>query len=78
MPARRELYCGTREFLWRPWGPLEPFDDPLARILERNGYRTGIVTDHYHYWEAAGNGYLQSFQSSELVRGHELDTGTYR
>lgn len=73
MPARRELYCGRREFLWRPWGPLEPFDDPLARILERNGYRTGIVTDHYHYWEAAGNGYLQSFQSSELVRGHELD-----
>ena len=31
------------------------------------------MTDHYHYWEEAANGYLQSFESTHLVRGHELD-----
>lgn len=73
MPARREIFTGRREFLWRPWGPLEPFDEPLPRLLTSAGYRTGIVTDHYHYWEPAGNGYLQSFESTTMVRGHELD-----
>lgn len=24
MPARREIWAGTEEFWWRPWGPLEP------------------------------------------------------
>lgn len=74
MPARREIFSGRREFLWRPWGPLEPFDRRGPRLLAAAGYRTGIVTDHYHYWEESANGYLQSFQSTELVRGHELDT----
>lgn len=74
MPARREIYAGVREMMWRPWGPLEPFDARLPRMLEIQGkYTTAIVTDHYHYWEDAGNGYVQSFLSSELVRGHELD-----
>jgi arylsulfatase A-like enzyme len=73
MPARREIFSGFKELMWRPWGPLEPFDQRLPRVLERAGYTTGIVTDHYHYWEESANGYLQSFQSSKLVRGHELD-----
>jgi arylsulfatase A-like enzyme len=73
MPARRELFAGFKELMWRPWGPLEPFDDRLPRILEEAGLRTALVTDHYHYWEEAANGYLQSFQQTELVRGHEWD-----
>lgn len=73
MPARREIFAGVSEFLWRPWGPLEPFDAQLPRILSTNGYATGIVTDHYHYWEETANGYVQSFESSHLVRGHEND-----
>lgn len=73
MPARREIFAGVREMLWRPWGPLEPFDARLPELLAARGYRTAIVTDHYHYWEEAANGYIQSFQSAELVRGHELD-----
>jgi arylsulfatase A-like enzyme len=73
MPARREIFAGTAEVLWRPWGPLEPFDARLPRLLARAGYRTAIVTDHYHYWEELANGYLQSFASAELIRGHELD-----
>lgn len=74
MPARREIYAGVREMMWRPWGPIEPFDARLPRMLEIQGkYATAIVTDHYHYWEDAGNGYVQSFLSTQLVRGHELD-----
>ncbi|HEU5362971.1 MAG TPA: sulfatase-like hydrolase/transferase [Gaiellaceae bacterium] len=73
MPARRELYAGFKEFLWRPWGPLEPADARLPRLVQRAGLRTAIVTDHYHYWEESANGYVQSFQQTELVRGHEWD-----
>lgn len=73
IPARREIITGRSEMLWRPWGPLEPFDDRLPLLLRDRGYRTAIVTDHYHYWEEAANGYLQGFESMELVRGHELD-----
>ena len=73
MPARREIFAGRKEMMWRPWGPLEPFDARLPKLLAAQGYNTAIVTDHYHYWEEAANGYLQDFQSTRLVRGHELD-----
>ncbi|MBW7883537.1 MAG: sulfatase, partial [Caldilineaceae bacterium] len=73
MPARREIFAGFKEMMWRPWGPLEPFDARGPRLLEASGYTTAIVTDHYHYWEEAANGYLQAFQSAETVRGHEID-----
>ena len=51
MPARREIFTGHKEMMWRPWGPLEPDDARLPRLLEDKGYSTAIVTDHYHYWE---------------------------
>jgi arylsulfatase A-like enzyme len=74
MPARREIFSGFKEMMWRPWGPLELFDERLPRLLEKQDYTTAIVTDHYHYWEQSANGYIQSFQSAELIRGHEVDT----
>jgi arylsulfatase A-like enzyme len=73
MPARREIFAGFREMFWRPWGPLEWWDEKLPRILESAGYTTAIVTDHYHYWENPAQGFLQAFQSAEMVRGHEID-----
>lgn len=73
MPARRDLFTGRQELLWRPWGPLEVHDPRLPLLLAAEGYTTGIVTDHYHYWEEHGNGYLQGFQSAEFIRGHEID-----
>jgi arylsulfatase A-like enzyme len=73
MPARREIFSGRQEFMWRPWGPLEPFDQRLPKLVGQQGYTTAIVTDHYHYWEEAANGYVQSFSSTDFVRGHELD-----
>lgn len=47
MPARREIFAGRKEFLWRSWGPLEQFDERLLKLLEQNGYSTNIVTAHY-------------------------------
>jgi arylsulfatase A-like enzyme len=73
MPARREIFAGISGMQWRPWGPLEPFDLRLPKLLENAGYTTAIVTDHYHYWEESANGYIQSFQGAEFIRGHELD-----
>ncbi|MGO8055802.1 sulfatase-like hydrolase/transferase, partial [Rhizobium leguminosarum] len=51
MPARREIFAGFSGMQLRPWGPLEPFDLRLPKLLENAGYTTAIVTDHYHYWE---------------------------
>ncbi|OSP54798.1 sulfatase [Pseudoruegeria sp. SK021] len=73
MPARREIFTGRKEFMWRPWGPLEVFDPRLPREVQAQGYNTGMVTDHYHYWEETANGYVQGFQSLEMIRGHETD-----
>ncbi len=73
MPARRELMAGRREFLWRGWGHMEPFDEPLAAECRKLGAATQIVTDHYHYWEGGAHGYLEHFDGSEMIRGHEFD-----
>ena len=73
MPARREIFAGRKDFLWRPWGPLEVFDPRLPRVVKAAGLNTGVVTDHYHYWEEQANGYVQGFASTLFIRGHETD-----
>ena len=73
MPARREMMTGRREFLFRGWGHMEPFDAPLAAERRKLGAVTQMVTDHYHYWENGAHGYIESFNGCEMIRGHELD-----
>ncbi len=73
MPARREMFTGRKEFLWRPWGHLEPFDTVLPSVAAQHGYTTMMVTDHYHYWEENANGYMEAFQGLEMIRGYEND-----
>lgn len=73
MPARREISTGRKEFMWRPWGPLEAFDPKLPKELKPLGFNTAIVTDHYHYWEEMANGYIEWFDTAEFIRGHECD-----
>ena len=73
MPARREISTGRKEFMWRPWGPLEAFDPKLPKELKALGINTAIVTDHYHYWEEMANGYIEWFDTAEFIRGHECD-----
>ena len=73
MPARRELHTARPEFLHRPWGPLEPFDDSMPEKLKKAGTYTHLVTDHYHYWEDLGANYHNRFNTYEFFRGLEGD-----
>lgn len=73
MPARRDMMTGRLNFLERNWGPLEPFDNCMTRIMRENGIFSHIVTDHAHYMEPGGEGYLQGFQTWDYVRGQEWD-----
>ncbi|SIR74775.1 Arylsulfatase A [Haladaptatus litoreus] len=73
MPARREWQTGIQEFLWRPWGPIEPFDTPLPQALRENGTLTQLITDHYHYFQHGSNGYYEDYNGFSFIRGHEID-----
>ena len=73
MPARREWLTGTQEFLWRPWGPIEPFDNTLPELARQNGILSQLITDHYHYFQHGSNGYYEDFNGFDFVRGHEYD-----
>jgi len=73
MPARRDMHAGRLNFLHRSWGPLEPFDNSYARLLSEAGTYTHIVSDHLHYFEEGGAGYVNAFDSWDFVRGQEYD-----
>lgn len=73
MPARRDLHTGRPNFLHAPWCPLEPFDFSMPAELQRNGVRTHITTDHYHYFEDLGANYVTRYGSFDFVRGQEGD-----
>ncbi len=73
MPARREWLAGIQEFLWRSWGPIEPFDETIPRLARQNGIVAQLVTDHYHYFQHGAHGYFEDFSGFDFVRGHEYD-----
>lgn len=73
MPARREYFTGVQEFLWRAWGPTEPFDVTLPLAARRAGAITQLITDHFHYFQHGSHGYYQDYHGFEFVRGHEYD-----
>lgn len=73
MPARREYFTGTQEFLWRPWGPTEPFDTTVALAARKAGVLTQLVTDHYHYFQHGSHGYYEDYHGFEFIRGQEHD-----
>lgn len=74
IPARRELHTGRYNFLHRSWGPLEPFDDSMPRILRENGIHSHLVSDHGHYWECGGATYHTQYSTWEIIRGEEGDS----
>lgn len=73
MPARREIWTGTAEWWWRGWGPLEPWDQPLAYGAGQHGAVTQLITDHYHLWEWGSHSYPYDYAGCEFIRGHEYD-----
>lgn len=74
MPARRDMHTGRLNFMHRPWGPLEPFDNSFAKLLSENGVYSHIVSDHLHYFENGGTGYVNAFDSWDFIRGQEYDS----
>jgi arylsulfatase A-like enzyme len=73
MPARRDLMTGRLNFLHRSWGPLEPFDIPLTKLMAEQGVYSHLVTDHYHYFENGGATYHTAFTTWDFLRGQEAD-----
>lgn len=73
MPARRELHTGRYNFLHTSWSPMQPFDESVISRLSENGIYTHIATDHFHYWEDGGSGYLTKYNSHEIIRGQQGD-----
>lgn len=73
IPARREMWTGNYEFLWRPWGSLEPWDRPLPKIIKESGILPMLITDSYHLFEGGGQNYHIDFEGWEFIRGQEFD-----
>ena len=73
MPARHDLLCGALDFLWKPWGSIEVWEDAVTVPLRRAGVVTKLVTDHPHLFEAGGENYHVDFTAWAYERGHEGD-----
>jgi arylsulfatase A-like enzyme len=73
MPARHDILCGSLDFLWRPWGSIEVWEEPITAQLRRAGVTTMLVSDHPHLFEIGGENYHTDFGAWEYVRGHEGD-----
>jgi arylsulfatase A-like enzyme len=73
MPARHDLLVGALDFLWRPWGSVEIWEDAITYHLRRAGITTMLVSDHPHLFETGGENYHTDFLAWDYVRGHEGD-----
>ena len=54
MPARHDILCGALDFLWRPWGSIEIWEDAVTARLRAAGVVTQLITDHPHLFETGG------------------------
>jgi len=73
IPARHDLFTGALDFLWRPWGSIELWEEAFTRELASVGVVTKLVTDHPHLFELGGENYHTEFTAWEYLRGHESD-----
>src|SRR5262245_7915978 len=65
MPARHDLLVGALDFLWRPWGSIEVWEDPITADIARAGVTTMLVADHPHLFETGGENYHTAFSAWE-------------
>jgi arylsulfatase A-like enzyme len=73
IPARHDLLVGAWDFLWRPWGSIELWEEPITASLRRRGVVTQLITDHPHLFEVGGENYHTDFTAWAYERGHESD-----
>lgn len=86
LPTRRALYTGKRVYPFHDsdfrlkgdfvgasgWGPIPEEQDTLAEVLQKNGYRTGLIADVYHMFKPSKN-YWRGFDQWMFLRGQETD-----
>ncbi len=73
MPARHDILCGALDFLWRPWGSVEIWEDAITYELHKAGVVSQLVSDHPHLFETGGENYHVDFTAWAYERGHEGD-----
>lgn len=73
IPARHDILVGAWDFLWRPWGSIELWEEPITASLRRQGVVTQLITDHPHLFESGGENYHGDFTAWDYERGHESD-----
>jgi arylsulfatase A-like enzyme len=73
MPARHDIVCGALDFLWKPWGSIEVWEQPVTASLRGAGVVTMLASDHPHLFETGGENYHTDFTAWDYVRGHEGD-----
>jgi len=73
MPARHDILCGALDFLWKPWGSIELWEESITAALRRSGVHTMLATDHPHLFESGGENFHTDFGAWDFVRGHEGD-----
>jgi arylsulfatase A-like enzyme len=73
MPARHDILVGALDFLWRPWGSIEVWEDAVTYPMRSAGISTMLVSDHPHLFESGGENYHCDFTAWDYVRGHEDD-----
>ena len=37
MPARHDILCGALDFLWKPWGSIEVWEEPITAVFAGAG-----------------------------------------
>ena len=73
MPARHDILCGALDFLWRPWGSVEIWEDAITYELRKSGVVSQLISDHPHLFETGGENYHGDFTAWAYERGHEGD-----
>ncbi len=73
MPARHDILVGALDFLWRPWGSIEVWEQSIVRSLIDAGVTTALISDHPHLFESGGENYHTDFTAWDYQRGHESD-----
>jgi len=73
IPARHDLMCGTLDFLWKPWGSMEIWENSITGYLQGTNVVTQLITDHPHLFETGGENYHTHFTAWQYERGHETD-----
>ncbi len=73
MPARHDILVGSLDFLWKPWGSIELWEESITAALRRANVTTMLVSDHPHLFETGGENYHVDFSAWDYLRGHEGD-----